>query len=107
MGFSSCHEQVLVSSCGEQVSRCGGLSRGVWALEGGLSSCDPRFSCLAACGIFPEQRLNPCPLHWQVGSEPLDHQGSPSTVLLATLGSSPAPDTEVDFETFSKHSTLA
>ena len=32
----------------------------------------------AACGIFPDQEepmLNPCPLHWQVGSSPLDHQG--------------------------------
>ena len=43
----------------------------------------PRFSCLAACGIFLEQRSNPCPLRWQVGSEHLDHQGSPSTVLLS------------------------
>ena len=25
-------------------------------------------SCPAACGIFLEQRLNPCPLHWQVDS---------------------------------------
>ena len=23
-------------------------------------------SCSAACGIFPDQGLNPCPLHWQV-----------------------------------------
>ena len=23
-------------------------------------------SCLAACGIFPDQGLNVCPLHWQV-----------------------------------------
>ena len=25
-----------------------------------------RLGCRAACGIFPEQGLNPCPLHWQV-----------------------------------------
>ena len=25
-------------------------------------------SCSAACGIFPDQGLNPCPLHWQVDS---------------------------------------
>ena len=36
-----------------------------------------RLSCSAACGIFPEQGLNPCPLHWQVDSQPLHHQGSP------------------------------
>ena len=26
-----------------------------------------RLSCSEACGIFPDQ-INPCPLHWQVGS---------------------------------------
>ena len=30
----------------------------------------------AACGIFPDQGLNPCPLHWQADSQPLHHQGS-------------------------------
>ena len=25
-----------------------------------------RFSCPKACRIFPDQRLNPYPLHWQV-----------------------------------------
>ena len=30
----------------------------------------------AACGIFPDQRSNLCPLHWQVDSKPLDHQGN-------------------------------
>ena len=25
-------------------------------------------SCSAACGIFPDQGLNPCPLPWQVDS---------------------------------------
>ena len=34
-------------------------------------------SCSAACGIFPDQGSNPCPLHWQVDSQPLRHQGSP------------------------------
>ena len=29
-------------------------------------------------GIFPIQRLNPCPLHWQVESTPVNHQGSPT-----------------------------
>ena len=34
-------------------------------------------SCSVACGIFPDQGLNPCPLHWQADSQPLHHQGSP------------------------------
>ena len=34
-------------------------------------------SCSAACGIFPDQGVNPCPLHWQADSQPLRHQGSP------------------------------
>ena len=34
-------------------------------------------SCFAACGIVPDQGLNPCLLHWQVDSSPLSHQGSP------------------------------
>ena len=34
-------------------------------------------SCSAACGIFPDQGLNPCPLHWQADSQPLRHQGNP------------------------------
>ena len=28
-------------------------------------------SCYAACGIFPDQGSNPCPLHWQTDSQPL------------------------------------
>ena len=38
-----------------------------------------RLSCSAACGIFPDQGLNPCFPHWQVDSLPLSHQGSPSS----------------------------
>ena len=34
-------------------------------------------SCSAACGIFPDQGSNPCPLHWQADSQPLRRQGSP------------------------------
>ena len=35
---------------------------------------------------FPEQGLNMCPLHWQVDSYPLDHQGRPSIYFLITQG---------------------
>ena len=34
-------------------------------------------SCSTACGVFPDQGSNPCPLHWQADSQPLRHQGSP------------------------------
>ena len=39
-------------------------------------------SCSAACGIFPGQGSNPCPLHRQADSQPLRHQGSPIIRLL-------------------------
>ena len=39
-------------------------------------------SCTGAYGIFPDQGLNYCPLHWKADSQPLDHQGSPLTSVL-------------------------
>ena len=44
-------------------------SKGSVAMAHGLS-------CLVACGIVPDQGLNPCLLHWQVDSYPLHRQGS-------------------------------
>ena len=41
-------------------------------------------SCPVACGKgsqFPDQGLNPCPLHWKADSLPLDHQGSPAFII--------------------------
>ena len=35
-----------------------------------------RLSCIVARGIFPDQGLNLCLLHWQMDSLPLSHQGS-------------------------------
>ena len=43
----------------------------------GLSIVPHRFSCSVACGILLDQVLNPCLLHWQADSLPLNHQGSP------------------------------
>ena len=40
---------------------------------------------LMACEIFPGQESNSCPLHWQADSQPVDHQGSPLTILAAYL----------------------
>ena len=42
-------------------------------------------SCSAVCGILPDQGSNPCPLHWQVDSQPLRHQGSPQMAFLFVL----------------------
>ena len=39
-------------------------------------------SCSEACGIFPDQGSNPCPLHWQADSQPLCHQGRPPCPFL-------------------------
>ena len=44
-----------------------------------------RPSCAVACGIFPHQGSNPRPLHWQVDSQPLRHQGSPASSLFISL----------------------
>ena len=35
------------------------------------------FNCPVTRGISPDQGLSLYPLHWQVDSEPLDHQESP------------------------------
>ena len=43
-----------------------------------LSSVAHGPSCSTACGIFPDQGSNPCPLHQQADSQPLRHQGSPN-----------------------------
>ena len=50
------------------------------ALDLRLNSCGPEFTCSAACGSFPNQGSNPCPLHWQPDSWPLDYQGSLVTI---------------------------
>ena len=51
------------SSCGAWASHCSGLSC-CRAQASVVVVCRPR--CSSACGIFPNQGLNPRPLHWQV-----------------------------------------
>ena len=75
---------LVAASGGHSSSRCAGLSLSRPLL---LQSTGSRGaasvvvahgpSCSAACGMFPDQGLNPCPLHWQADSQPLHHQGSP------------------------------
>ena len=77
---------LIVASGGHSSSRCAGLSLSRPLL---LRSTDSRRagsvvvahgpSCSVACGIFPDQGSNPCPLHWQADSQLLCHQGSPIT----------------------------
>ena len=79
---------LVAASGGQSSSRCAGLSLS-WPLL--LQSTGSRRagsvvvvhgpSCSAACGIFPYQGSNPCPLHWQADSQPLRHQGSPRSIL--------------------------
>ena len=44
-------------------------------LLAGSEVVEQELSCSEARGIFLAQGSNPCPLHWQAGSDPLCHQG--------------------------------
>ena len=59
--------------CGS--SCCGAQTLGSWASVVAAR----RLSCSSACGTFPNQGSNSCPLHWQVDSYLLRPQGSPLT----------------------------
>ena len=75
---------LVVASGGHSSSRCAGLSlsqplllRSTGSRGAGSVIAAHGPSCSMACGIFPDQGSNPCPLHWQADSQPLRHQGSP------------------------------
>ena len=75
---------LVAASGGRSSSRCTGLSlsqplllRSTGSRRAGSVVMAHGPSCSAACGIFPDQGSNPCPLHWQADSQPLRHQGSP------------------------------
>ena len=70
----------LFSRCSAQALRCSCFSCGAQALGSWTSVVVVhKLSCSAACGIFLDQGLNPCPLHWQADSLPLSHQENPSS----------------------------
>ena len=76
---------LVAASGGHSSSRCAGLSlsqplllRSTGSRRAGSVVVAHGPSCSVACGIFPGQGLNPCPLHWQADSQPLRHQGSPN-----------------------------
>ena len=75
---------LVAASGGHSSSRCAGLSpsrplllRSTGSRRAGSVVVAHGPSCSTACGIFPDQGSNPCPLHWQADSQPLRHQGSP------------------------------
>ena len=80
---------LVVASGGHSSSRCAGFSpsrplllRSTGSRRAGSATVAHGPSCSAACGILPDQGLNPCPLHWQADSQPPRHQGSPSMKFL-------------------------
>ena len=79
---------LAVASGGHSSSRCAGLSlsqplllRSTGSRRAGSVVVAHGPSCSVACGIFPDQGSNPCPLHWQADSQPLRHQGSPISTI--------------------------
>ena len=80
---------LVAASGGHSSTRCAGLSlsqphllRGTGSRRSGSAVVAHGLSCSTACGIFPDQGSNPCPLHWQADSQPLRHQGSPRLLVL-------------------------
>ena len=64
-------------------SCCGAHARGARAPvvpARGLRSCGHGLSCSGARGIFLDQGLNPCLLHWQMDSLLLNLQGKPHSL---------------------------
>ena len=74
-GFSPCRAQALGTRASVVEAR-GLITFGSPALKCGLVVVEHGLSCSSVCGIFLDQGLNPCSLHWQVNSYPLYHQGS-------------------------------
>ena len=79
---------LVAASGGHSSSWCTGLSlswplllRSTGSRSAGSVVVAHGPSCSAACGIFPDQGSNLCPLHWQADSQPLCHQGSPTCLL--------------------------
>ena len=85
-GFSSCGtwaQQLWLAGSRAQASVIvtrGLSSRGLQAPELRSVAVAHGLSFSAACGIFPGQGSNPCPLHWQADPQPLCHQGCPITL---------------------------
>ena len=79
--FYSCGEQGLLFAVVHGCLTAVGSLAAERGLQGAWASVFAalKLSCSVACGIFPEQGLNLCPLHWEADYYPLHHQGSPSS----------------------------
>ena len=85
---------VVAASRGHSSSPCAGISlsrplllRSTGSRRAGSAIVAHGPSRSAACGIFPDQGPNPCPLHWQADSQPLRHQGSPRAAAFYLMSS--------------------
>ena len=83
---------LVAASGGHSSSRCAGLSlswplllRSTGSRRAGSAIVAHGPSCSVACGILPDQGLNPRPLHWQADSQPLRHQGSPDAFIFIII----------------------
>ena len=70
-GFSLWHKGSLVAS------------RAAERAASVVTACKLTYS--EACGIFPHQESNPCPLYWQADSYPLHCQGSPRFICFYSM----------------------
>ena len=96
---------LVVASGGHSSSRCMGLSlsrplllRSTGSRHAGSVVVAHGPSCSAACGIFPDQGSNLCPLLWQADSQPLRHQESPGFFFLKYLYGQNLAKLEVDIQ---------
>ena len=88
--FVSVRGLSLVAACGGHSSlRCTGLSLSrPLLLQSTGSRCAGSVivahgpSCSVACGIFPDQGSNPCPLHWQADFSTTAPPGKPQGSFL-------------------------
>ena len=75
---------LVAASGGPSSSRCAGLSlsrplllRSTGSRRAGSVIVAHGPGCSAACGIFPDQGSNPCPLHWGFSTTALPGKPSP------------------------------
>ena len=102
---------LVVASGGHSSSRCAGLSlsrplllRSTGSRRAGSVVVAHGPSRSAACGIFPDQGSNLCPLHWQADSQPLRHQGSPDFIFKTKFCRSLAHNDQMILVVSIKHS---
>ena len=104
---------LVVASGGLSSSRCAGLSlsrplllRSAGSRRAGSVVVAHGRSCSAACGIFPDQGSNTCPLHQQADSQPLRHQGSPQAAFIRLFNGMGKIFTQYDKKSHNVHYDL-